>query len=95
MQSESRLSLFFYLGKMYSLEFLEHIWVHNTSINIKLLHVKCCDGLYFLAVQDARNFGWELNERIDFNWKKLLEKKVGVRSLRCLALIVLQLFHIS
>ncbi|CDO99441.1 unnamed protein product [Coffea canephora] len=26
-------------------------------------------------LEDARNFGWELNERIDFNWKKLLHKK--------------------
>ncbi|XP_068665852.1 glutathione reductase, cytosolic [Aristolochia californica] len=26
-------------------------------------------------LEDARNFGWELNEHIDFNWKKLLHKK--------------------
>ncbi|PIN12010.1 Pyridine nucleotide-disulfide oxidoreductase [Handroanthus impetiginosus] len=26
-------------------------------------------------LEDARNYGWELNERIDFNWKKLLQKK--------------------
>ncbi|XP_047307960.1 glutathione reductase, chloroplastic-like [Impatiens glandulifera] len=26
-------------------------------------------------LEDARNYGWELNERIDFNWKKLLNKK--------------------
>ncbi|KAI5654272.1 hypothetical protein M9H77_31459 [Catharanthus roseus] len=26
-------------------------------------------------LEDARNYGWELNERIDFNWKKLLDKK--------------------
>ncbi|KAL3506374.1 hypothetical protein ACH5RR_031756 [Cinchona calisaya] len=26
-------------------------------------------------LEDARNYGWELNERIDFNWKKLLHKK--------------------
>ncbi|KAK9726128.1 hypothetical protein RND81_05G191900 [Saponaria officinalis] len=26
-------------------------------------------------LQDARNYGWELNENIDFNWKKLLQKK--------------------
>ncbi|XP_042517889.1 glutathione reductase, cytosolic [Macadamia integrifolia] len=26
-------------------------------------------------LEDARNFGWELNEKIDFNWKKLLQKK--------------------
>ncbi|KAG1361498.1 glutathione reductase, cytosolic [Cocos nucifera] len=25
--------------------------------------------------EDARNFGWELNEQIDFNWKKLLHNK--------------------
>ncbi|KAG1338011.1 hypothetical protein COCNU_04G003170 [Cocos nucifera] len=25
--------------------------------------------------EDARNFGWELNEQIDFNWKKLLLNK--------------------
>ncbi|PKI49856.1 hypothetical protein CRG98_029767, partial [Punica granatum] len=24
---------------------------------------------------DARNYGWELNEKVDFNWKKLLHKK--------------------
>ncbi|KAI4303927.1 hypothetical protein MLD38_039505 [Melastoma candidum] len=28
-------------------------------------------------LEDARNYGWELNEKIDFNWKKLLEKKTG------------------
>ncbi|XP_059632188.1 glutathione reductase, chloroplastic [Cornus florida] len=33
-------------------------------------------GASFKAeLEDARNFGWELNERIDFNWKKLLHKK--------------------
>ncbi|XP_058779000.1 glutathione reductase, cytosolic [Vicia villosa] len=26
-------------------------------------------------LEDARNFGWELNENVDFNWKKLLQKK--------------------
>ncbi|KAF5452146.1 hypothetical protein F2P56_027177 [Juglans regia] len=26
-------------------------------------------------LEDARNFGWELNEKIDFNWKKLLHNK--------------------
>ncbi|KAL1548364.1 glutathione-disulfide reductase [Salvia divinorum] len=26
-------------------------------------------------MEDARNYGWDLNERIDFNWKKLLQKK--------------------
>ncbi|XP_057959182.1 glutathione reductase, chloroplastic [Malania oleifera] len=26
-------------------------------------------------LEDARNFGWQLNEKIDFNWKKLLQKK--------------------
>ncbi|KAH6778141.1 glutathione-disulfide reductase [Perilla frutescens var. frutescens] len=26
-------------------------------------------------LEDARNYGWELNERIDFNWKKHLHKK--------------------
>ncbi|XP_058760868.1 glutathione reductase, cytosolic-like [Vicia villosa] len=30
-------------------------------------------------LEDARNFGWELNENVDFNWKKLLQKK----SFRC------------
>ncbi|KAK4482552.1 hypothetical protein RD792_009712 [Penstemon davidsonii] len=30
---------------------------------------------YGPELEDARNFGWELNERIDFNWKKLLQKK--------------------
>ncbi|KAF6140173.1 hypothetical protein GIB67_028979 [Kingdonia uniflora] len=25
--------------------------------------------------QDARNFGWELSEKVDFNWKKLLHNK--------------------
>ncbi|KAL2559666.1 Uncharacterized protein Fot_04405 [Forsythia ovata] len=30
-----------------------------------------------MGLQDARNFGWELNERIDFDWKKLLHKKVS------------------
>ncbi|XP_021760685.1 uncharacterized protein LOC110725530 [Chenopodium quinoa] len=26
-------------------------------------------------LKDAKSFGWELNEKIDFNWKKLLQKK--------------------
>ncbi|KAL8481153.1 hypothetical protein ACS0TY_027085 [Phlomoides rotata] len=26
-------------------------------------------------LEDARNYGWEVNERVDFNWKKLLQKK--------------------
>ncbi|KAJ8755374.1 hypothetical protein K2173_019172 [Erythroxylum novogranatense] len=26
-------------------------------------------------IEDARNYGWELHERVDFNWKKLLQKK--------------------
>ncbi|KAL5781461.1 hypothetical protein ACOSP7_006490 [Xanthoceras sorbifolium] len=26
-------------------------------------------------IEDARNYGWELNEKFDFNWKKLLQKK--------------------
>ncbi|XP_030460633.1 glutathione reductase, cytosolic [Syzygium oleosum] len=26
-------------------------------------------------LEDARNYGWELNEKVDFNWKKLLHKK--------------------
>ncbi|XP_045813201.1 glutathione reductase, cytosolic [Trifolium pratense] len=26
-------------------------------------------------LEDARNYGWELSEHIDFNWKKLLQKK--------------------
>lgn len=28
-------------------------------------------------IEDARNYGWEVNEKVDFNWKKLLQKKVG------------------
>ncbi|XP_074274783.1 glutathione reductase, chloroplastic [Silene latifolia] len=26
-------------------------------------------------LEDAKNYGWELNDKIDFNWKKLLQKK--------------------
>ncbi|XP_052728573.1 glutathione reductase, cytosolic-like [Vigna angularis] len=26
-------------------------------------------------LEDARNYGWELSEKVDFNWKKLLQKK--------------------
>ncbi|XAR48847.1 Glutathione-disulfide reductase [Bertholletia excelsa] len=26
-------------------------------------------------LEDARNYGWELSDKIDFNWKKLLHKK--------------------
>nr|BAP47519.1 glutathione Reductase [Gentiana triflora] len=26
-------------------------------------------------LEDARNYGWEIGERVDFNWKKLLHKK--------------------
>ena len=26
-------------------------------------------------LEDARNYGWELNEKLHFNWKKLLHKK--------------------
>ncbi|CAL0321179.1 unnamed protein product [Lupinus luteus] len=28
-------------------------------------------------IEDARSYGWELNEKVDFNWKKLLEKKTN------------------
>ncbi|XP_019433786.1 PREDICTED: glutathione reductase, cytosolic-like [Lupinus angustifolius] len=28
-------------------------------------------------IEDARNYGWELSEKVDFNWKKLLEKKTN------------------
>ncbi|PHT85367.1 Glutathione reductase, cytosolic [Capsicum annuum] len=30
---------------------------------------------YGPELEDARNYGWEVNERVDFNWKKLLHKK--------------------
>ncbi|KAF3457662.1 hypothetical protein FNV43_RR02320 [Rhamnella rubrinervis] len=26
-------------------------------------------------IEDAKNYGWEVNEKVDFNWKKLLQKK--------------------
>ncbi|KAK9287758.1 hypothetical protein L1049_016198 [Liquidambar formosana] len=26
-------------------------------------------------IEDARSYGWELNEKVEFNWKKLLHKK--------------------
>ncbi|GAV66157.1 Pyr_redox_dim domain-containing protein/Pyr_redox_2 domain-containing protein [Cephalotus follicularis] len=26
-------------------------------------------------LEDARNYGWEVSEKVDFNWKKLLQKK--------------------
>ncbi|KAL6189630.1 hypothetical protein ACLB2K_041016 [Fragaria x ananassa] len=26
-------------------------------------------------IQDAKNYGWEVNDKVDFNWKKLLQKK--------------------
>lgn len=26
-------------------------------------------------IEDARHYGWEVNEKVDFNWKKLLQKK--------------------
>ncbi|XP_031266996.1 glutathione reductase, cytosolic [Pistacia vera] len=26
-------------------------------------------------IEDSRNYGWEVNEKVDFNWKKLLQKK--------------------
>jgi hypothetical protein len=28
-------------------------------------------------MQDSKNFGWEINGDINFNWKTLLENKVG------------------
>nr|AHG97672.1 glutathione reductase [Boehmeria nivea] len=28
-------------------------------------------------IEDAREYGWELNEKVDFNWKKLLHKKTA------------------
>ncbi|KAK7268665.1 hypothetical protein RIF29_21370 [Crotalaria pallida] len=28
-------------------------------------------------IEDARNYGWEVSEKVDFNWKKLLEKKTN------------------
>ncbi|XP_021725249.1 glutathione reductase, chloroplastic-like [Chenopodium quinoa] len=32
-------------------------------------------GAFGGELEDAKSFGWELNEKIDFNWKKLLQKK--------------------
>ncbi|GLT52309.1 hypothetical protein SLA2020_256570 [Shorea laevis] len=26
-------------------------------------------------IEDARNYGWEVNDKVEFNWKKLLQKK--------------------
>ncbi|XP_061990413.1 glutathione reductase, cytosolic [Rosa rugosa] len=26
-------------------------------------------------IQDAKNYGWEVSDKVDFNWKKLLQKK--------------------
>ncbi|XP_050372742.1 glutathione reductase, cytosolic [Argentina anserina] len=26
-------------------------------------------------IEDAKNYGWEVNDKVDFNWKKLLQKK--------------------
>jgi hypothetical protein len=43
------------------------IWVSMPSLE--------CDGrLHFM--QDSKNFGWEINGDINFNWKTLLENKV-------------------
>ncbi|GMI70004.1 glutathione-disulfide reductase [Hibiscus trionum] len=28
-------------------------------------------------IEDARNYGWEVNEKLNFNWKKLLQKKTN------------------
>ncbi|CAI9117786.1 OLC1v1019272C4 [Oldenlandia corymbosa var. corymbosa] len=30
---------------------------------------------YGPELEDARNYGWEINENVNFNWKKLLQKK--------------------
>jgi hypothetical protein len=31
----------------------------------------------YIWMQDSKNFGWEINGDINFNWKTLLENKVG------------------
>jgi hypothetical protein len=37
----------------------------------------CLFSLLVLRVQDSKQFGWEINGDINYNWKKLLENKVG------------------
>jgi hypothetical protein len=37
----------------------------------------CILTLAILGMQDSKNFGWEINGDINFNWKTLLENKVG------------------
>uniref|UniRef100_M8C9L5 Uncharacterized protein n=1 Tax=Aegilops tauschii TaxID=37682 RepID=M8C9L5_AEGTA len=39
----------------------------------KLQSAPCCWKKF--RVQDAKNFGWEINGDINYNWKKLLENK--------------------
>uniref|UniRef100_A0A453P283 Uncharacterized protein n=1 Tax=Aegilops tauschii subsp. strangulata TaxID=200361 RepID=A0A453P283_AEGTS len=50
----------------------------------KLQSAPCCWKKF--RVQDAKNFGWEINGDINYNWKKLLENKleriVGMSSAR-------------
>jgi hypothetical protein len=36
----------------------------------------CILTLAVLGMQDSKNFGWEINGDINFNWKTLLENKV-------------------
>jgi len=43
--------------------------------------VDCNWTVVLLQMQDSKNFGWEINGDINFNWKKLLENKVSFKSL--------------
>ncbi|KAG6432080.1 hypothetical protein SASPL_103653 [Salvia splendens] len=47
------------------------------EISVLLLKISALLSLLFslLTWLDARNYGWDVNEKIDFNWKKLLQKK--------------------
>ena len=53
----------------------------------------CLFSLHVLRVQDAKNFGWEINGDINYNWKQLLENKVRAINLWLSAFIVVIIRH--
>lgn len=62
--------------------------------------VDCMWTVVLLQMQDSKNFGWEINGDINFNWKTLLENKVMFKSLPWLwacspQLLTLKEYHIA
>lgn len=69
-----------YHGRTIILQMVRKLMMLNTLILRVCAFTKKNVRLYLncslLQMQDSKNFGWEINGDINFNWKTLLEHKV-------------------